>query len=54
MEDIFNGSLEDILKKLEDKGSETKEIEKYKEMRLWRLKRDKIVRDKLEACDYES
>lgn len=43
-EDILKGSLEEILKKLEEKGAEHKEIEKYKEMRLWRLKRDKIVR----------
>lgn len=48
-EDLLKGSLEDILKKLEEKGAECKakyenEIEKYKEMRLWRVKRDKIVR----------
>lgn len=44
-EDILSGSLEDILRKLEVKGTENKEIEKYKEMRLWRLKRDKNVRE---------
>lgn len=41
----MKGSLEEILFKLEVKGSENKEIEKYKEMRLWRLKRDKTVRE---------
>ena len=30
------GSLEEILRKLEEKGTEQREIEKYKEMRLWR------------------
>lgn len=47
-DDILNGNLEEILKKLEDKGSEQQEIEKYKEMRLWRQKRDKTVRGQLE------
>ena len=35
-EDILFGSLEEILRKLEEKGTEQREIEKYKEMRLWR------------------
>lgn len=43
-EDIMFGSLDQILKKLEDKGREHKDIEKYKEMRTLRVKRDKSVR----------
>lgn len=45
-EDILFGSLEEILRKLEEeKGAENPDIEKYKEMRLWRQKRDKTVRE---------
>jgi hypothetical protein len=47
-EDILFGSLPAILRKLEEKGAEQPDIEKYKEMRLWRLKRDKTVREQLE------
>ena len=47
-EDILIGSLEEILRKLEEKGGELTEIEKYKEMRIWRQKRDKTVREQLE------
>lgn len=47
-EDILLGSLPEILRKLEEKGSEQPDIEKYKEMRLWRQKRDKTVREQLE------
>lgn len=48
-EDILFGSLEEILRKLEEeKGAENPDIEKYKEMRLWRQKRDKTVREQLE------
>lgn len=35
-EDIIMGNLDNILKKLEEKGAEQPEIEKYKEMREWR------------------
>jgi len=36
-EDILFGSLEEILRKLEgEKGVENPDIEKYKEMRIWR------------------
>lgn len=35
-QDILIGSLEEILRKLEEKGSEQTEIEKFKEMRIWR------------------
>lgn len=47
-EDIIMGNLDNILKKLEEKGAEQPEIEKYKEMREWRQKRDKTVREQLE------
>lgn len=47
----MEGSLENILRKLEEKGEEHGEIEKYKEMRSWRVKRDKLVREKLEQFD---
>lgn len=47
-DDILMGSLDEILRKLELKGAEQPDIEKYKEMRLWRLKRDKTVREQLE------
>lgn len=44
-EDILFGSLEEVLRKLEgEKGAENPDIEKYKEMRVWRQKRDKTVR----------
>lgn len=44
-EDILFGSLEEVLRKLEsEKGVENPDIEKYKEMRVWRQKRDKTVR----------
>lgn len=52
-EDIMYGSLDQILKKLEDKGREHKDIEKYKEMRNLRVKRDKSVRQQLEPFTYE-
>jgi hypothetical protein len=43
--DIRIGSLEEILRKLEgEKGADNPDIEKYKEMRAWRSKRDKTVR----------
>lgn len=44
-EDILRGSLDEILRRLEEKGAEKPEIEKYKEMRLWRMRRDKTVRE---------
>lgn len=47
------GSFEEILRKLENKGKEHKDIEKYKDMRNWRQKRDKNVRDQLEQFTYE-
>ena len=47
-EDILIGSLDEILRKLEEKGTENPEIEKYKAMREWRMKRDKTVREMLE------
>lgn len=50
-DDILNGNLEEILRKLEEKGGENKEIERYKEMRNWRVKRDKVVRNHLEQFD---
>jgi len=37
------------LRKLEEKGAKNPMIEKYKEMREWRLKRDKNVRGNLET-----
>lgn len=52
-EDILFGSLEEILRKLEEKGTEQREIEKYKEMRLWRQKRDKTVREQLEQFAHD-
>lgn len=52
-ENILIGSFEEILRKLENKGKEHKDIEKYKDMRNWRQKRDKNVRDQLEQFTYE-
>jgi len=50
--EIHKGNLDEILKKLEHKGLERDangniKISMYKEMREWRLKRDKDARDKL-------
>jgi hypothetical protein len=53
-EDILRGSLDAILRRLEEKGAEQPEIEKYKEMRVWRMKRDKTVREQLEQFTIES
>lgn len=39
------GDFERILGILEEKGGGSHDIEKYKEMRFWRLKRDKSVRE---------
>jgi len=49
---MYKGSLDEILKKLENKGLERDangniKISMYKEMREWRLKRDRDARDKL-------
>lgn len=40
----MDGVLDEILRNLEE-NERKEEIEKYKEMRAWRLKRDKTVRD---------
>ena len=50
-DDILNGSLQEILYKLETKGNKNNDIAKYKEMREWRQKRDKNVRDHLEMYE---
>lgn len=49
----MNGNLQEILFKLEEKGNKHKDIERYKEMREWRVKRDKMVRDHLEQFSYD-